>query len=348
MTFPSALPTSRLRPPQDAPPLRWGILGTGWIAAKFTESVKAHTRQVIAAVGSRSQETAKRFASEWGIENAYGSYDQLVRAPDIDIIYVATPHGQHLQHVLLAINAGKHVLVEKPIALNYGQASEMVAAARDKEVFFAEALWTYFLPKFDVVQQVLDAGIIGEIKSVYTEYGEYLPRDHRIFDPTLAGGPLLDLGTYPVSLLSKLLGVPSRVVGVATPDPSGVNGQLAVAMVNAVGGQGTMATTLYGFTPTGVAIVGMEGSIRFTNEFHLPGSFEVWSRDGTVRLKYDEPRGAHYEGLFYEAAGVAYAIAEGRLESPCRPLDASLDTMKTLDAIRAALNINFEQAGLVE
>jgi predicted dehydrogenase len=348
MTFPSALPTSRLRSPQDAPPLRWGILGTGWIAAKFTESVKAHTRQVIAAVGSRSQEKAKRFASEWGIENAYGSYDQLVHSPDIDIIYVATPHGQHHEHVLLAINAGKHVLVEKPIALNHVQAAEMVAAARDKGVFFAEALWTYFLPKFDIVQQVLDAGFIGEIKSVYTEYGEYLPSDHRIFDPTLAGGPLLDLGTYPVSLLSKLLGVPTRVVGVATSDPAGVNGQLAVAMVNDHGAQGTMATTLYGFTPTGVAIVGTEGSIRFTNEFHLPGSFEVWSRDGTVRLRYDEPRGAHFEGLFYEAAGVAYAIAEGKLESDCRPLEASLDTMKTLDAIRVALDIKFEQAGLFE
>lgn len=348
MTFPTTLPTSRLLPPQDAPPLRWGILGTGWIAAKFTESVKAHTRQVIAAVGSRSQETAKQFASEWGIGTAFGSYEELVRAPDIDIIYVATPHGQHHQHVLLAINAGKHVLVEKPMALNHAQAAEMVAAARENGVFFAEALWTYFLPKFDIVQQVLDAGIIGEIKSVYTEYGEYLPRDHRIFDATLAGGPLLDLGTYPGSLLTKLLGVPSRVVGVATADPAGVNGQLAVAMVNAEGGQGTMATTLYGFTPTGVAIVGTKGSIRFTNEFHLPGSFEVWSRDGTVRLKYDEPRGAHFEGLFYEAAGVAYAIAEGRLESECRPLDASLDTMKTLDAIRAALDIDFEQAGLVD
>ncbi|NWJ25287.1 Gfo/Idh/MocA family oxidoreductase [Rhizobium sp. Td3] len=348
MTFPSALPASRLRPPQDAPPMRWGILGTGWIAAKFTESVKAHTRQVIAAVGSRSEEAAKRFASEWGIQNAYGSYQELVQASDIDIIYVATPHGQHHEHVLLAINAGKHVLVEKPMALNHAQAAEMVAAARKKGVFFAEALWTYFLPKFDVVQQILDAGVIGDIKSVYTEYGEYLPRDHRIFDPTLAGGPLLDLGTYPVSLLTKLLGVPSKVVGVATDDPAGVNGQLAVAMMNYHGAQGTMATTLYGFTPTGAAVIGTKGSIRFANEFHLPGSFEVWSLDGSVRLKYDEPRGAHFEGLFHEAAGIAYVISEGSFESPCRPLDASLDTMKTLDAIRSAVAINFSRAGLRE
>ncbi|MFK0331924.1 Gfo/Idh/MocA family protein [Rhizobium sp. NPDC090275] len=348
MSFPKVLPQSRVRPVKDAPALRWGILGSGWIAAKFTESVQAHTRQVIAAIGSRSQASADRFAAEWGVEKAYGSYEALVTAPDIDIVYVATPHGQHHEHVLLAIEAGKHVLVEKPMALNHAQAAEMVAAARRRGVFFAEALWTYFLPKFDVIQQVLDGGVIGEIKSVYTEYGEYLPREHRIFDPKLAGGPLLDLGTYPVSLLTKLIGVPSRVVGVATPDPAGVNGQLAVAMVNDKGAQGTMATTLYGFTPTGVAIVGTKGSIRFVTEFHLPGSFEVWSLDGETRLQYEEPRGAHFEGLYHEAASVAYSIRDGAYESPCRPLEASLETMKTLDAIRKALDIDFRAAGLRE
>ncbi|MFJ1311469.1 Gfo/Idh/MocA family protein [Agrobacterium sp. P15N1-A] len=347
MPFPTALPTFRIKPAKDAPPLRWGILGTGWIAAKFTESVKVHTRQVIAAVGSRSQDSADRFAREWGVEKAYGSYEALVQAPDLDIIYVATPHGQHHEHALLAIEAGKHVLVEKPIALNHAQAAEMVAAARRKGVFFAEALWTYFLPKFDVFQQVLDAGLIGEIKSVYTEYGEYLPRDHRIFNPSLAGGPLLDLGIYPVSLLTQLLGVPSRVVGLATPDSAGVNGHLAVAMVNDRGAQGTMATTLYGFTPTNAAIVGTTGSIRFTTEFNLPGSFEVWSLDGSARLKYEEPRGAHFEGLYHQATSVAHTIAAGGLESPCRPLESSLDTMTTLDAIRKAVGIDFAEAGLI-
>lgn len=348
MPFPTSLPSSRIKPAQDAPPLRWGILGSGWIAAKFTESVKAHTRQVIAAVGSRWQASADRFAAEWGVEKAYDSYEALVQAPDIDIIYVATPHGQHHQHVLLAIKAGKHVLVEKPMALNHAQAAEMVAAARKKGVFFAEAIWTYFLPKFDVIQQVLDADVIGEIKSIYTEYGEYLPHDHRIFDATLAGGPLLDLGTYPVSLMAKLIGVPSKVVGVATADPAGVNGQLAVAMASDAGAQATMATTLYGFTPTNAAIVGTKGSIRFTTEFNLPGSFEVWSLDGSTRPAYEEPRGAHFEGLYFEAASIARSICEGALESPCRPLDASLDTMKTLDAIRRALDLDFAAAGLQE
>jgi len=348
MNFPSTMPKSRLPSAAEAPPLRWGILGSGWIAGKFTESVKAHTQQIIAAVGTRSKSSGEQFAARWGIPTTYDSYEALVQAPDLDIIYIATPHGLHHEHVLLAIEAGKHVLVEKPIALNHSQAAEMVAAAKRKGVFFAEALWTYFLPKFDVLQQILDAGAIGEIKAVYTKYGEYFSRDHRIFDAGLAGGPLLDLGTYPVSLLAKLLGVPSRVTGVATADPSGVNGQLAVVMANDAGAHGTMATSLYGFTPTSAVVIGTEGSVRFVTEFHLPGDFEVWSLDGSIRLRYEEPKGAHFQGLYFEAASIARTISKGGLESPETPLDASLATMATLDAIRSCLDLRFTEAGLDE
>lgn len=348
MSFPKTLPTSRIRPVMEAPPLRWGILGSGWIADKFVESVKAHTRQDIAAVGSRSRASALAFAARWDISGVYGSYEALVAADDIDVIYVASPHNVHCTHALLAIKAGKHVLVEKPMALSLAQAQTMVSAAQRKGVFFAEALWTYFLPKFDVLQQVLDAGMIGDVRSVYTDYGEYLPRNHRIFDASLAGGPLLDLGTYPVSLLAKLLGVPAKVIGLGQNDPSGVNGQVSVVLANASGALGTMSTTLYGFTSTNAAIVGTNGSIRFDSEFHLPGAFEVWSQDGSVRLRYDEPRGGHFEGIFYEAAEVAWAVSEGRIETSCRKQKDSLATMLTLDVIRSAVNISFENAGLFE
>ena len=156
MTFPTSLPKSRVAPPMEAPPLRWGILGSGWIAEQFIGSVRAHTRQDIAAIGSRSPEKADAFARQWDIATAHGSYEALVADPSLDVIYVATPHNMHHGHVLLALDAGKHVLVEKPMALDRAQAAEMVARARAKGVFFAEALWTYFLPKFDVLQQVFD------------------------------------------------------------------------------------------------------------------------------------------------------------------------------------------------
>jgi predicted dehydrogenase len=348
MSFPTSLPASRVEPASEAPVIRWGILGSGWIAERFIESVRAHTKQDIAAVGSRSQDRAEEFASRMGLKQAYGDYDKLVAAGDLDVIYVTTPHNLHHEGVMLALNAGKHVLVEKPIALNRAQTAEMVELARRRKLFFAEALWTFFLPKFDVLRQLLETKAIGEIKSVDTDYGEYFTRGHRIFDPKLAGGPLLDLGTYQVSFLTEIFGIPERVVGLGQPDPSGVNGQLSAILTDADGNQGIFSTTLYGFTPTNAVLVGTEGTIQFDSPFHLPGPFEVTSADGSQVLRYEEPPGRHFEGLYYEAAEVARCITAGKLETPHRTLDASLNTMATLDMIRRAVGIDFSAAGLVE
>jgi predicted dehydrogenase len=348
MSFPRSLPLSRIEPSSEAPVIRWGILGSGWIAERFIESVRAHTKQNITAVGSRSKDRAKEFASRLGVEQAYGNYEEFVAAKDLDVIYVATPHNLHHDGVMLALNAGKHVLVEKPIALNRGQTAEMVELARRKKLFFAEALWTFYLPKFDVLRQLLETKAVGEIKSVYTDYGEYFTRDHRIFDPKLAGGPLLDLGTYQVSFLTEIFGIPDRVVGVGQADPSGVNGQLSAILTDANGNQGVFSTTLYGFTPTNAVIVGTEGTIQFDSPFHLPGPFVVTSADGSQTLRYEEASGRHFEGLYYEAAEVARRITAGELETPHRSLNASLNTMTTLDMVRRAVGIDFSAAGLVE
>ncbi|MBE9640959.1 Gfo/Idh/MocA family protein [Salipiger mangrovisoli] len=337
MSFPSALPASRVPDPMDAPALRWGVLGTGWIAQRFIESVRAHSRQEIAAVGSRSQASADGFAADWQIGTAHGSYGALVGDPSLDVIYVATPHNLHAAHVEMALMARKHVLVEKPMVLSLAEGERLVALARAQGVFLAEALWTYFLPKFDVLDQLFAAGALGEIRSVHTEYGEYFSRDHRIFDPALAGGPLNDLGTYPVSLLTRLLGVPKTVLGLAQMDASGVQGHLSVILADAQGNQGTLSTTLYGFTPTNAAIVGTAATLRFGSAFNLPGPFQLISADGSRVLDYVEPPGRHFEGLCYEAAEVARCIAGGLGETPKRPLQETLATLATMDAIRAAL-----------
>jgi predicted dehydrogenase len=328
--------------------LRWGILGSGWIAERFIESVRAHTKQDIVAVGSRSQERAEEFASRMGLRQAYGDYQKFVDADGLDVIYVATPHNLHLEGVTLALHAGKQVLVEKPIALNRAQAHEMVQLARRQQLFLAEALWTFYLPKYDVLRQLLETKAIGDIKSVYTDYGEYFARDHRIFDPKLAGGPLLDLGIYAVALLAEVFGIPERAVGLGQPDPQGVMGQLSAILRDAAGNQGTVSTTLYGFTPTNAVIVGTEGTIRFDGPFHLPGPFVVVSADGSQTLRYEEPPGQHFEGLYYEAAEVARRIVSGEIETPQRALDASLETMATLDMIRRSVGIDFAAVGLLE
>ena len=151
-----------------------------------------------------------------------------------------------------------------------------------------------------------------------------------------------------MSLLTEIFGVPERVVGLGQPDPSSVNGQLSAILIDAEGNQGTVSTTLYGFTPTNAVIVGTEGTIRFEGPFHLPGVFVVGSADGSQTLRYEEPPGRHFEGLYYEAAEVARCISAGKLETPNRTLDSSLETMATLDMIRHAIGIDFSAAGLLE
>ncbi len=204
----TVLPTPRTPDSADAPSLRWGVLGTGWIADRFVASLRRHTRQVVAAVGSRTQAAADDAAARWGAGRAHGSYEALVTDPDVDVVYVATPHHLHLPHALLAVAAGRHVLVEKPVGLDAAEARTIGAAAEAAGVFCMEAMWTLFLPRFDVVRRLLADGVLGEPTSVVCDLGEWFGPDHRIQRADLAGEPLLDLGTYPVTLATWALGVP--------------------------------------------------------------------------------------------------------------------------------------------
>lgn len=324
----------------EAPALRWGIMGPGWIAERFTGSVQAHTRQVIAAVGSRSLERSKKFADAYNIPAAYGSYEELAASADIDIVYVCTPHNIHHPAALLALEAGKHVLIEKPIGLNAVQARDIATRAKETGVFAGEAMWSFFLPKFDVVRQILEAETLGTVTTVLAEYGEQLPRNHRIFDPALAGGPLLDLGTYPLALITEVLGAPQQVMALGQKHVSGVNAQLSAVMEFAGGSHAVMNTHLHNFTPTAATIVGEHATLTLDGPFNMPGGFEVRFPDGT-RLRHNEPAGAHFEGLHYEAAAIARAIAAGDREVPQRTLAASIRTMELADEIRRQLGITF-------
>ncbi|HEY8701341.1 MAG TPA: Gfo/Idh/MocA family oxidoreductase [Arthrobacter sp.] len=340
----AALPASRVPDSRDAPSLRWGIMGPGWIAERFTESVQAHSRQVVAAVGSRSLVRSKAFADTFGVPAAYGSYEELAAAPDIDIVYVCTPHNFHHSAAVLAIDAGKHVLIEKPMGVNAEQARDIAARAKAAGVFAAEAMWSFFLPKFDVIGQVLDAGTLGTVTTVLAEYGEYFERSHRIFDPALAGGPLLDLGTYPLALITGILGAPAQLHAVGQPHESGVNAQISVVMEFPGGSQAVMNTHLHNFTPTAATIVGSKATLTIDGPFNMPGGFEIRFPDGT-RLRHHEAAGGHFEGLHYEAAAVARAIAAGETETQQRTLASSIRTMEVADEIRCQLGIGFPGEG---
>jgi len=338
--FPATLPAPRTPPSDAAPALRWGVLGTGWIAGRFIRSVQRHTRQRVIAIGSRDAERSRAFAAASGAPRAYGAYEELVADGDVDVVYVATPHPAHHRCALLAIEAGKHVLVEKPLALSAAQAAEIAAAAARRGVFCLEALWTLFLPKFDVIRQLLEAGVLGEVHTVQADCGEFFAPDHRILRADLAGGPLLDLGTYPIAFATWVLGPPVHVQAAGQPHPAGVNGQLAAILADADGNQAVLHTTVFGITPTTATIAGTRATLTLDGPFYQPGGFALRSADGEHELTWTEERVEH-DALHFQAAAVATCIAEGRLESPLRPLADSVATMAVMDEIRRRTGIVF-------
>jgi predicted dehydrogenase len=339
-SFPTTLPAARTPSSEAAPVLRWGVLGTGWIAERFIRSLQRHTRQELLAVGSRDADRSAGFAGRHGLPRAYGSYEELVADPDVDVVYVATPHPAHHPCAVLALEAGKHTLVEKPLALNATQASEIARLAADRGRFCAEALWTLFLPKFDIVRQLLDDGALGEVRTVQADHGEYFTAEHRILRADLAGGPLLDLGTYPVSLATWVLGPPQRVLAAGQPHPAGVNGQAAAILGDARGNQAVVHTTLFSNTPTTATIAGTHATLTLPGPFYQPGDLLLTSADGDWRLTFTEARTAH-DALHFEAAEVARCIAAGRLETAVRPLGESITTLQVMDEIRRQIGVVF-------
>ena len=338
--LPSVLPRPRVPDSNDAPPLRWGILGTGWIAQRFVASLQAHTGQQVLAIGSRERATAQAFADRVGAPRAHGSYEGLVTDPDVDVVYVATPHNLHHSHALLGIGAGKHVLVEKPIGVNAWQARQIRDAASRRGVFCCEAFWTFFLPRFDVVRQLLADGVLGEVQTVIADHGEWFPTTHRIFRQDLAGGPLLDLGSYTVALAVAVLGPPDEVLAVSADAPTGVHGQVSAVLRHARGQQSLLSTTLFSNTPTAAVLAGTAATLVLPGPFFGPGDVELVSSDRTRRLHYSEPAVLH-DALHHQAAEVATRIAAGEISTPMRPLGDSITMLETLDAIRRQVAVTY-------
>jgi predicted dehydrogenase len=330
--FPESLPSARTPDPRSAPSLRWGVLGTGWIADKFVAALLEHSSQRVVAVGSRGDRGAAAFAERFGIERAYGSYEALVADPDVDVVYVATPHNVHLPCALLALEAGKHTLVEKPLALNAAQAREIAEVAQRRGLFCMEAYWTAFLPKFDVLRQILELGVLGEITAVVADFGEWFPPEHRINRLDLAGGPMLDLGTYLVSFVVDILGAPDHVLARGVQTPAGVNGQTAMIMSRGAQ-QAVLHTTISSNTQTAATIAGTQATISIDGPFYQPGGFTLAASNGHGSLRYDEPRVAH-QSLHIQAAEVARRIHAGETGSPLRPLAVSIEVIRVMDEVR--------------
>jgi predicted dehydrogenase len=317
-------------------PLRWGLIGTGLIAGVFARDLELTDSGRVVAVGSRTLEAATRFADRFAIPNRHASYQSLVDDPEVDVVYVATPHPMHRDDALLALRAGKPALVEKPFTMDAQEAREVVAAARSAGLFLMEAMWTRFLPHIAQVRRLLAEGVLGEIVSVSADHGQWFERDAqtRFFSPALGGGALLDLGVYTVSFASMVLGTPDRIVAIDEPAFTGVDGQTSMLFSYPSGAQAVLNCTVCAKSPTRGAIVGTEGRIEIDgDDFYAPNSFTLIPRVGDP-TRFEIPHEGH--GLRHQADEVARCIREGLIESPLLPLDETVSIMETLDAVRAS------------
>lgn len=313
-------------------PLRWGILGTGRIAHTFASDLQFSDEGIVAAVGSRSSQSADTFAKEFEAPRSYGSYEELVADDAVDVVYVATPHPMHFGYASLALEHGKPVLVEKAFTMSAKEARDLVALARSKNLFLMEAMWTRFLPHVVALRELVSKGYLGEIVHVEADHGQWFEEDpaSRLFAPELGGSALLDLGVYPVSFASMLLGAPSRVLAMIDPAFAGVDGQVGMLFGYANGAQAVLSCTSGARTATRACVSGTLGRIEIDGDFYAPNSFTLISRDGESERFDFATQG---RGLHYEAEEVARCLREGLLESAGMPLDESVAIMETMDQV---------------
>ncbi|PPF53613.1 oxidoreductase [Rathayibacter sp. AY1E9] len=335
------LPEPRLPSLLDSPVLRWGVIAPGSIAGSFVEALQKHTRQRVVSVGSRSLERAERFASRFGIERASAGYEAVVEDPEVDVVYIASPHSEHARQALLAIAAGKHILVEKPFAPTPGEAEMMVHAARDAGVFAMEAMWMRYLPHMDVVRQLLADGAVGAPAVVSADFGAAFDFDpsSRIFDPALAGGGLLDVGVYASSFVSMVAGTPQSTVVAGSMTSTGVDATATIVGSHAHGVQSVATSTVLADTRHAASVAGRAGRIDVHPSFWTPGGVTL-TRGSESGSWIDETPLQGGEGLAWEALHVAQYVTEGRTESPLHPLDEVVAVVRTLDDARRRLGVS--------
>ncbi|HEX8041029.1 MAG TPA: Gfo/Idh/MocA family oxidoreductase [Chryseosolibacter sp.] len=328
--------------------IRWGILGAGKIAGKFASDLRLVENAELTAIAARNPERLRIFSDEHHPSYAFGSYEELVNCPDVDVIYVATPHGMHHEHVMLCLKHGKAVLCEKAFALNLAQARDMVELAREKKIFLMEAFWTKFLPQYEKVMEIIGSGRIGEVKLIQADFGFKAsePKARRLYDPLLGGGSLLDIGIYPVFLAQAILGKPTQVHAFVTPFESGMDEQCVMTMKFAGGALAVLSSTFAADTPVEAMIAGTEGRIVMRNRFHnAVGTIELIPSFAKATESGPEPIEVHREagyGYQYEARHVNECLRKGLSESPVMTHADTLMLMDTLDRIRNVCGVLYE------
>jgi dihydrodiol dehydrogenase / D-xylose 1-dehydrogenase (NADP) len=322
-------------------PIRWGILGPGKIAKVFVRELKKLPDARIAAVGSRSVKRAREFAKEWSVERAHGTYEELAADPDVDIVYIGTPHPFHKDNAILCLNNGKPVLCEKPFTINAREAREVIDLARGKKLFLMEAMWTRFLPAIAQVRKWIAEGAIGEPRMVVADFGfrAALNPEGRLFNLELGGGALLDVGVYAVSMASMAFGgaAPVEIRGSAHIGETGVDEQSGMLIRYPEGRLAVLSCAVRTSTPQEASIFGTDGQIVLHSGFWCckKATLKAGDREETSEVEFEG------RGYDYQAAEAMRCLREGKLESAIMPLNESLTIMKTLDELRGQWGLTY-------
>ncbi|SFN34642.1 Gfo/Idh/MocA family protein [Mycetocola miduiensis] len=318
--------------------LRWGILGPGGIAQAFANDLVLNGLTV-QSVGSRRADAAAAFAEKYGIPNVHGSYEDLVADSEVDVIYVATPHPFHAAQALMALEAGKHVLVEKPFALNAPEAEAVTARARELGLVVLEAMWTRFLPHMVRIREILAEGTLGELRSVIADHTQSLPSDpaHRINALELGGGALLDLGIYPISFASSVFGTPAQVTASATFRDTGADASVATIFIYSGDQIATTLSASNAHGPNVASVIGSEGRIDIDSVWYSASSFTVYNNANDVIESYTS--NVVGRGMQFQAFELERLVAAGELESDVLPHAETVSIMHTLDDIRRQIGL---------
>lgn len=319
--------------------IRWGIAGPGKIARSFADDLKLVSNAKLTAVGSRNYDRASGFAKEYNAPFAYGSYQELFTSQEVDVIYIATPHTSHAELSIAAMEQGKHVLCEKPLATNKQDVERMIAAARSNDVFLMEALWSRFNPTIRALLSHIDNGDIGEVKYLHADFAFYaLDRSEqgRLLNPALAGGSILDIGIYPIFLAYLLLGKPEKVMAVSNFYKTGVEIQTSM-IFSYESAQAILYSGLSSTSEMKAEISGTEGSIFLDPRWHQAQGYSVEKNGHTEH--FDLPTLG--KGYTYEIEEVQRCLTEGRKESELWTMDNSLDLISLMDQIREQANVVF-------
>jgi len=319
--------------------LRWGVIATGNIAGSMAEALGYVDEAALIAVGSRSQESADVFGERWAVPRRYDSYSGVYADPDVDVVYIGTPHSAHHENVLAALDEGKHVLCEKPLTLDTAQATECVAAAREKNLFLMEAMWMRFFPAILRLQQILREGIIGDVHLIEASFCIDVPfdPDHRLFNPALGGGALLDLGIYPLSFARLLLGEPATADSAVRIGITGVDETNAITLTFPGNEIAQLSSSTRAYRPQTAHVAGTKGLIELPDFYH-PDQMTVY-RPGQPAQVVDLP--ARGNGYVHEVEEVHRCLGEGLTESPAMSHDETLTMMRLMDSLRAEWGVEY-------